>query len=211
VSQPSSLTLESRDLLRRQIVEGTLRPRERLIAADLADKLQVSRTPVREALYLLASEGLVVPTRRGFAVREFTPSEIIEIYEVRAALEGMAARLAAERGGGRAIEAVLEVEAGTVTLAKSARQVLVDKNTLFHRAIFAAAGNERLGRLNGQHTEHFFNYRIADLYTDEEAAASIEGHRQIEVALRKRDGDAAEKAARDHILEALSVTLRKLR
>jgi len=52
---------------------------ERLIAADLADKLQVSRTPVREALYLLASEGLVVPTRRGFAVREFTPSEIIEI------------------------------------------------------------------------------------------------------------------------------------
>jgi len=95
---------QSRDLLRRQIVEGTLRPRERLIAADLADKLQVSRTPVREALYLLASEGLVVPTRRGFAVREFTPSEIIEIYEVRAALEGMAARLAAERGGGRAIE-----------------------------------------------------------------------------------------------------------
>ena len=211
MTQPSSLTLESRDLLRRQIIEGALRPRERLIAADLADMLQVSRTPVREALYLLASEGLVVPTKRGFMVREFTPSEIVEIYEVRAALEGMAARLAAERAGGRAIEAVLEVEAGTVTLAKSARQVLVDKNTLFHRAIFAAAGNERLGRLNGQHTEHFFNYRIADLYTDEEAAASIEGHRQIEVALRKRDGDAAEKAARDHILEALSVTLRKLR
>jgi DNA-binding GntR family transcriptional regulator len=211
VSQPSSLTLEARDLLRRQIIEGALRPRERLIAADLADKLQVSRTPVREALYLLASEGLVVPAKRGFAVREFTPSEIKEIYEVRAALEGMAARLAAERGGREAIEAVLAIEAGTVTLATSARQVLVDRNTLFHRAIFVAAGNERLGRLNGQQTEHFFNYRIADLYTDEEAAASIEGHRQIEAALQKRDGDAAEKAARDHILEALSVTLRKLR
>jgi DNA-binding GntR family transcriptional regulator len=211
VSQPSSLTLEARDLLRRQIIEGALRPRERLIAADLADKLQVSRTPVREALYLLASEGLVVPAKRGFAVREFTPSEIKEIYEVRAALEGMAARLAAERATGEAIEAVLEVEAGTVTLATSARQVLVDRNTLFHRAIFTAAGNERLDSLNGQHSEHFFNYRIADLYTDEEAAASIEGHRQIEAALQKRDGNAAEKAARDHILEALSVTLRKLR
>jgi DNA-binding GntR family transcriptional regulator len=211
VSQPSSLTLEARDLLRRQIIEGSLRPRERLIAADLADRLQVSRTPVREALYLLASEGLVVPAKRGFAVREFTPSEIKEIYEVRAALEGMAARLAAERGTREAIEAVLLVEAGTVTLATSARQVLVDRNTLFHRAIFAAAGNERLGLLNGQQSEHFFNYRIADLYTDEEAAASIEGHRQIEAALQKRDGDAAEKAARDHILEALSVTLGKLR
>lgn len=211
MSQPSSLTLEARDLLRRQIIEGTLRPRERLIAADLADRLQVSRTPVREALYLLASEGLVVPAKRGFAVREFTPSEIKEIYEVRAALEGMAARLAAERGTREAIDSVLELQAGTVALATSAREVLVDKNTRFHRAIFAAAGNERLGFLNGQNSEHFFNHRIADLYTDEEAAASVEGHRRIEAALRKRDGDAAEKAARDHILEALAVTLRKLR
>jgi DNA-binding GntR family transcriptional regulator len=211
VSQPSSLTLEARDLLRRQIIEGALRPRERLIAADLADRLQVSRTPVREALYLLASEGLVVPAKRGFAVREFTPSEIKEIYEVRAALEGMAARLAAERGTREAIDSVLELQAGTVALATSAREVLVDKNTRFHRAIFAAAGNERLGFLNGQNSEHFFNHRIADLYTDEEAAASVEGHRRIEAALRKRDGDAAEKAARDHILEALAVTLRKLR
>lgn len=211
MSEPSSLTLEARDLLRRQIIEGELRPRERLVAADLADKLQVSRTPVREALYLLASEGLVVPAKRGFAVREFTPSEIIEIYEVRAALEGMAARLAAGRATGDAIEAVLAVGAGTVTLARSARDVLVDKNTEFHRAIFAAAGNDRLGRLNGSNSEHFFNYRIADLYTDEESAASVEGHRLIEAALQKRDGDAAERAARDHIMEALAVTLRKLR
>lgn len=211
MSEPSSLTLEARDLLRRQIIEGELRPRERLVAADLADRLQVSRTPVREALYLLASEGLVVPAKRGFAVREFTPSEIIEIYEVRAALEGMAARLAAERGTRDSIDAILAVEAGTVTLARSARQVLVDKNTRFHRAIFAAAGNERLARLNGMNSEHFFNYRIADLYSDDEAAASVEGHRAIEAALQKRDGAAAERAARDHIMDALAVTLRKLR
>jgi len=211
VSESSSLTLEARELLRRQIIEGTLRPRERLVAADLADRLQVSRTPVREALQLLASEGLVVPAKRGFAVREFTPSEIIEIYEVRAALEGMAARLAAERGSGEGIEAILALEAGSVTLARSARQVLVDKNTEFHQAIFAAAGNERLGRLHGQNSEHFFNYRIADLYSDEEAAASVAGHRRIELALQKRDGDAAEKAAHEHIMEALAVTLRKLR
>jgi len=205
------LTLEARDALRRQIIEGQLRPRERLVAADLADRLQVSRTPVREALYLLAAEGLVVAAKRGFAVREFAPEEIREIYEVRAALEGMAARLAAERGTDEGIAAVFEVGAATVTLAKSARQLLVDKNTAFHRAIVAAAGNERLGRLNGLNSEHFFNYRIAELYTDDEAVASVEGHRAIEVALQKRDGAAAERAARDHILEALGVTLRKLR
>jgi len=58
----------------------------------------------------------------------------------------------------------------------------VDKNTLFHRAIFAPRATAAR-RLTAAH-QHFFNYRIADLYTDEEAAASIEGHRQIEVALR---------------------------
>lgn len=211
MSEPSSLTLEARDLLRRQIIEGELLPRERLVAADLAEKLQVSRTPVREALYLLVAEGLVVGAKRGFAVREFTPSEVGEIYEVRAALEGMAARLAAERGSAEEIAAVLTVGASTVTLAHSARQVLVDRNTLFHKAIFAAAGNGRLARLNGQNSEHFFNYRIADLYTDDEAVASVDGHRAIEAALERRDGAAAEQAARDHIMEALEVTLRKLR
>jgi len=170
-----------------------------------------SRTPVREALYLLASEGLVVPTKRGFMVREFTPSEIVEIYEVRAGAGGHGGpsrRGAGRRQGhrGRARGGGRHGDAGEVGAAGAGGQEHpVPPGDL------AAAGNERLGRLNGQHTEHFFNYRIADLYTDEEAAASIEGHRQIEVALRKRDGDAAEKAARDHILEALSVTLRKLR
>src|SRR5579864_7454244 len=83
--------------LREAIVTGRARPNERLIEAELADRLQVSRTPIREGLQRLAAEGLVVTRRRGWVVLEHTSAEIREIYEARAALEGYCARLAAER------------------------------------------------------------------------------------------------------------------
>src|SRR5581483_11474189 len=83
--------------LRRAIVQGRLRPNQRLIETELAEEYAVSRTPVRETLQRLAVEGLIVPARRGWIVREHSLEEINEIYEVRAALEGFAARLAAQR------------------------------------------------------------------------------------------------------------------
>ena len=72
--------------LRFDIVRGRLRPNERLIEAELADRLAVSRTPVRESLQRLAADGLVVSRRRGWVVYEHTPDEIREIYEIRSAL-----------------------------------------------------------------------------------------------------------------------------
>src|SRR5579859_8257976 len=83
--------------LRQAIVEGRIRPNERLIELELARALNVSRTPVRESILQLVADGLVVSRRRGWVVREHSPEEIREIYEVRAALEGFAANLAAVR------------------------------------------------------------------------------------------------------------------
>lgn len=206
-----SLTADTHHRLRREIIEGKIRPNERLIAADLADRLQISRTPVREALQLLAAEGLVAGVRRGYIVREHGAEEIRQIYEVRAALEGAAARLAAERATDDALRAIAGLGAGSAKPAASARALLVDLNERFHEAVFAAAGNDRLARINRRNSEHFFNYKIADLYTDAEAAAAVKGHLRIQQALLKRDGEAAERAAREHIAEALEVTLRKLR
>ena len=84
------------DQLRSEIARGELRPNERLIEADLALRLSVSRTPVRESIQRLAVDGLVVNRRRAWFVREHSPAEITALYEVREALEGYAARLAAE-------------------------------------------------------------------------------------------------------------------
>jgi DNA-binding GntR family transcriptional regulator len=206
-----TFTLEVFNRLREEITRGQIRPNERLVAADLAERLHISRTPVREALQLLASEGLVVGARRGYVVRDHTPNDVREIYEVRAALEGMAARLAAERATDGQLHATMALHADNEGLATSPRDQLVEINDSFHRGLIAASGNPRLERLVRQSTEHFFNHRIADLYTDAEARASVEGHARVVEALRTRDAAAAERAAREHVLEALDVTLRKLR
>ena len=211
-SPKGSLTFEALTLLRDEIIQGKMRPNERLIAADLAERLNTSRTPIREALQLLEAEQLVVAAKRGYVVREHTKEEIVEIYEVRAALEGMAARLAAQKTGASAYREIEAIGAHRDSLITSNdRKLIVDLNDEFHAAIFAACGNSRLDRINRSNSQHFFNYRISELYTKEETKISIKGHALILKAIKNHDADQADSAAQEHVLEALKVTLLKLR
>jgi len=211
-SPKGSLTFEALTRLRDEIIQGKMRPNERLIAADLAERLNTSRTPIREALQLLEAEQLVVAAKRGYVVREHTKEEIVEIYEVRAALEGMAARLAAQKTGTSAYKDIEAIGAHKDSLITSNdRKLIVDLNDEFHAAIFAASGNSRLDRINQSNSQHFFNYRIAELYTKEETKISIKGHALILKAIKNHDADQADAAAQEHVLEALKVTLIKLR
>jgi DNA-binding GntR family transcriptional regulator len=207
-----SLTLEALTRLRDEIIQGKIRPNERLIAADLAERLSTSRTPIREALQLLEAEQLVIAAKRGYVVREHTKDEIVEIYEVRAALEGMAARLAAQKAGTSAYKEIEAIGAHKDSLITSNdRKLIVDLNDEFHAAIFVACGNSRLDRINRSNSQHFFNYRIAELYTKEETKISIKGHALILKAIKNHDADQADMAAQEHVLEALKVMLLKLR
>lgn len=207
----ASLTSEAHRRLRADIIEGRIRPNVHLVAADLAEQLSISRTPVREALQILAAEGLVSSAKRGYVVREHSQDEIRQIYEVRAALEGMAARLAATRATDDEIEAITRIGGHKRSVVSDDRSIVVNLNGAFHDAIQAAAGNERLADINSRNSEHFFNYRIAELYSDAEAKAAVDGHAQILAAIRRRDPDGAEAAAREHVLEALRMALSKMR
>ncbi len=206
-----SLTSEAHRRIRAGIIEGRIRPNMHLVAASLAQELNISRTPVREALQILAAEGLVTATGRGYIVREHSSKEIRHIYEVRAGLEEIAARLTAERASDDEIAAIAAIGAHTSEAAVSPREVIVDLNDAFHEAIMVATGNPRLLEINRRNSEHFFNYKIAKLYSQEEAEAAIAGHARIMEAISNRDPDAAGAAAREHVLEALEVTLLKLR
>jgi DNA-binding GntR family transcriptional regulator len=206
-----SLTEEAHRRIRTDIIEGRIRPNMHLVANDLAQQLEISRTPIREALQLLASEGLVLATRRGFVVREHSPEEIRFIYEVRAALEEMASRLAAERATDEHIAALEKLGAHTEAAAESPREVIVDLNNAFHEAVMNAAGNPRLHSINSRNSQHFFNYNIAKLYSHDEAARAIYEHGLLLEAIKAGNGDDAAKAAREHVMNALEVTLQKLR
>ena len=208
-------TTRSEDIyeqLREAIVTGQARPNERLIEVDLADRLKVSRTPVRESLNRLAAEGLVASLRSGWVVREHTGDEIREIYETRAAMEGYCARLAA----GRASEEQL-AEIGSLHrdhpqgVPVSPREQLVNVNDRFHDAIIGAAHNERLREMIQKNRTYYFNFRIAELYSDQEADAAVAGHEAIVRALLERNCERAECEMRSHIDVALKVILSKIR
>lgn len=135
--------------LRELILNGTLAPAQRVAEAPLADLLGVSRTPVRQALPLLAQEGLLVESEtRGYMVRAFTASEITDAIDVRGALESLAAQRVAERGVSKALSRDLHrcLDEGDALLAKRRIEpgdeaIYATMNECFHGLLVSAAGS----------------------------------------------------------------------
>jgi DNA-binding GntR family transcriptional regulator len=143
-------------------------------------------------------------------VHEHSRDEIRAIYEVRAALEGYAAFLAAGRATPAQLRALGRLyPAGDAALALGPDEQ-VDLNERFHDGVIAAAGNPRLKQLSRASRQYYFNHRIARSYTHEETRRSIDGHRRILAALARGDGPAAEACAREHVDDALSIVLTKI-
>lgn len=209
MSEADSLSETTYQRLRFDIVRGRLRPNERLIEAELADRLAVSRTPVRESLQRLAADGLVVSRRRGWVVYEHTPDEIREIYEIRSALEGYAAGLAAERATDEHLSEIVTILQESVDIARVPRQRMVEVNDRFHDAIIEASGNRRLAEEIRRNRLYYFNQRLANLYSDEEVSVSRAQHDQIVRAILDRDPREAEEITRSHVRHALETILAK--
>lgn len=206
-----NLTIEVYEKLRKAIVAGDIRPNERLIESDLAERLEVSRTPIRESMLRLAGDGLIVSVRRGWVVREHSAQEIRQVYEVRAALEGFAAYIVAERATD---EELANIEAIHLRYREqvegSTRGQLVVHNDEFHEAIIAATHNELLAQRIHDNSQYYFIHRIAGFLTDEEVRRSIEGHGEQVAALLARDSARAERIVRSHIFGGLNNVLAKL-
>lgn len=144
----STLPNEVCERLRRAIVSGALLPGERIVEARLARQLGISRAPIREAARLLEREGLIVShPGRGFIVRQITIQELQEIYDVRACIECFAVRRAVEERDERLVDELGRIAERLMRANRAgafSQQVSEDYN--FHRAIVAAAHNNRLLR-----------------------------------------------------------------
>lgn len=211
VAPVQNLSTEVYEEIRRLIVEGRIRPNERLIEAELAEQLDVSRTPVRESMQRLAADGLVLSRRRGWVVREHSPQEIRDIYEVRAALEGYAARLAAERATPEEIDEIVRIHTSYVAeLESTTRDHLLEHNDEFHNAVISASKNARLAEQIIRNTAFYFVHRIAGFWSDDEVRVSIAGHQELVDALVARDPEASERAAQRGVLSGLGKTLARL-
>jgi DNA-binding GntR family transcriptional regulator len=188
-------------ILRGEIFAGRLKAGEPMPERLLADQLGVSRTPVREALFTLQSEGLVDLTpNRGATVRTITPDDIVQIYSLRSLLESYAARLAATSRTEAALDDREDAYAKLCRIGDrgtATEQALAD--LAFHNAISAAAGSQLLHTITGQVLAFTVSYRSGYSYPIEQTALANRQHRAILDALRDRDGDQAEALMREHI------------
>jgi DNA-binding GntR family transcriptional regulator len=188
--------------LRDQIFSGELRPGDRLNTSQLARELGVSRMPIRDALTRLASVGLVenVPHRGAF-VKKLSIEEVIETYYIRAALEGVAARMAARNLTKEQTQQLLDICRETENaIEDSDDKRFLDLNFTFHSIIYSAARSPQLEELIGQFYRSSEPYRELGLDLPGRFAELREEHCNIARSLAEGDPDAAEHHVREHHL-----------
>ena len=202
--QASTLADVTYHRLREEILLGYLRPNALLVETELAERLEVSRTPVRESLQRLAKDGLIVSRSRRWIVVEQTLADIRNAYDVRIALEGHASRLAAERATDEQIQTIFKALYSRGDAGPSAAD-FVASNELFHRHIVEAAGNRRLTDATDLSRQFYFNTAVARLYRNDELSISHRQHEALAEAIRRRDGDEAYRITQEHVGHSLAI------
>ena len=187
--------------LRQAILKGELKPGERLMEIALAEKLGVSRTPIREAMRKLELAGLVVMIpRRGAQVANITEKDLNDVLEVRIALENVAIEKActrmSEEDMGRLWLAAKEFEH---TMAEGNLVRLAEADVVFHEIIYRASDNKRLNQVLNNLREQIYRYRVEYLKEEETRNVLVKEHEELTKAIRQRDVKKAQEISFRHI------------
>jgi DNA-binding GntR family transcriptional regulator len=205
LSDHPSLQERTYQTLRGAIVEGQLAPGVRIYETSLAKRLGVSRNPVREAIRRLQQDGFIeVRPRNGIYVAEYGVDEVRDLYQIRAALEGTAASLAAQRMTDdelAGLDTVLErMERAT---ARHAKHATVREADSFHQTIHQGARSPRLVAILDQLYGQIAHFRKITLAIPGRASQASEGHHHLVEVLRRRDAEEADRMMRQHVLSAV--------
>lgn len=214
-AKKSSLPMRERvyESLRSAVLSGRFSPGERLTEEYLAERSGVSRTPVREALHKLESEGLIRPLEtRGFVVSRDSRDEIEELFELRSILEGYALRIICERASEELLERLSSlIEKADQALKRKRIDEVFKWNTQFHDTLHGLVTEKRrFHRLLVNMRKYVLMYRKNTLGNPDGAREAVEGHKKIVMALRLRDRELCERIMRDHIEQAKEGALQSL-
>ena len=192
------------EAIREAIKNGVLKPRERLMEIQLAEELGVSRTPIREALRKLELEGFIVMVpRKGAYVADISLKDVADVFEIRAALEALAAGLAAERMTDEELEEMERLLVEKVeAISSNDMDKLVDVDTKFHEAIYRASRNQRLFAIINNLREQIQRFRSTSLSYPGRMQQSMQEHRDIVEAIQSRDVQLSRQLAQEHIENA---------
>ena len=204
VERPPALGDQVYRTLRANLRNGKILPGYPLQEVQLADQLGVSRTPVREALTRLASEGLVSSDGRSFSVPALTLQNVDDIYEVRILVEPEAVRHVAEQANNpAALAPVMQALEASVAAHKAGdNEAFSNANALFRSAWLALVPNQRLAHAVELYADHVQHLRALTLGNAKVRNVVLRGLKRIAAALAAGDGDTAAQAMREHLTEA---------
>ena len=199
--------------LRQAILRGELKPGERLMEIQLANKLGVSRTPIREAIRKLELEGLVLMIpRKGAEVAEITEKSLRDVLEVRKALEELAVQLACDKITEEGIQE-LEKCAGEFKKILKSDDIteIAEADVRFHDVIYMATDNQKLIQLLSNLREHMYRYRVEYLKNPEVHEQLLKEHEEIICHIKKGEKEEAVRIVCRHIdnqVDAVSDVIR---
>ena len=190
------------------ICDGSLAPGERITQEEIADQLAVSRQPVLQALRLLKRDGLIMDAPgRGVLVAPLDGQQLIRIYQVRGALDALAARLAAQ---GRFRMPTEIISSGRQALKGGQIKAMLEADARFHGAIYEASGNPLIAQSAQLHWAHIRRAMGAVLQVSSMRASIWDEHETMARAIAQGDADLAEELTRSHAQEAGSNLARLL-
>ena len=201
--------------LRKAILKGELKPGERLMEIALAERLGVSRTPVREAMRKLELEGLVVMIpRRGAQVANITEKDLNDVLEVRIALENLSIENACMRMTEEQLEELWNAAKNfEATMAEGNLVKLAEADVAFHEVIYKSSDNRRLNQVLNNLREQIYRYRVEYLKLKERHPQIIQEHNDIVESIEKGEKERATKVTCTHIdnhVQTVSDTLKHI-
>ena len=199
-------------ILKKEIIKGSFTPGSKILEFQIAQQMGISRTPVREAIRLLAAEGFVILSpNQGAVVRTVSVENIKEVLQIHSVLEGLAARLACEvinKDGLEELENYLNKMENLLKAGDSIAYSEVDLK--FHDTIVNACGNNQLIKMRKNIRDQAQRYRISSLRVAKRLRESMTEHRKIFEAFKERDSNKADRMSQKHIQNALKNILKKV-
>ena len=209
----TNLRDQTYDIIKNMIILREIEPGKKINEEHIAREIQVSRTPIREALCRLENEGIVtIIPRRGAFVSDLTETNVREILLIREVLEGLVVRLAVENMDAKTLEKLRKAIEKVSSISEEDRDLInyTRSEVDFHSILLSASNNQMLKNMMDMVNAHLQIIRLRTVVIPERAQNTVKEHQQILKAIEKGDADSAEELMRKHVRSVREVALKNI-